>query len=350
MSAASGAGESEPPNWAGTAPGSVKATNELRPEDGFDSPTRAIYCRERSSRSARLRRFDERDPMQPLMTDRMAARLCGRCPRAAFTLVELLVSLAIIAVLAGLLATAVAKARSKAHGIVCLGSVKQLSLAWLVYASDHEDRLPYNLGGRNDDRGIAPKADYNWVNNILNWDLDPDNTNTAFVAKGSFSPYVNRLAAIYRCPSDRALSDEQKRAGWSTRVRSYSMNAMVGDAGENSRYGTNYFNPGYKQFKRLSDFRNPSQIFVFLDEHPDSINDGYFLNKTEELEWFDLPASYHAGGASFSYGDGHVDAHRWQHSTTRPPAQPFVAGLPLPVEPAKRADYDWVIYRTSIEY
>jgi len=305
----------------------------------------------RLNRNFRVRRTFEHDAMQRLKTDRLVAPVPRQCLRSAFTLIELLVAIAIIAVLAGLLNTALAKARSKAHGIVCLNNVRQLSLAWMLYANDFEERLPYNLGGRADERGIAPRWDYNWVDNILNWEGDSDNTNTAFVAKGSFSAYANRVAAIYRCPADRVLSDFQRGLGWSGgRVRSISMNAMVGDAGENSRYGTNLFNPGYKQFKRLTDFRNPSGIFVFLDEHPDSINDGYFLNKTEELEWFDLPASYHNGAATFSYADGHIDAHRWKHSTTTPPARPQVAGLPLPVEATQRSDYDWVIDRTSFEY
>jgi prepilin-type processing-associated H-X9-DG protein/prepilin-type N-terminal cleavage/methylation domain-containing protein len=281
----------------------------------------------------------------------------GRLPCAAFTLIELLVVIGIMAVLAGLLTTAISKAKGKGQSIFCLNNVKQLTLACLLYATDHDDRLPYNLGGRKDDpddpddRGIAPRADYNWVNNIMDWEVvNPDNTNTAFVSKGSFSPYVGRTVQIYRCPSDRVLSDIQRQAGWAARVRSYSMNAMVGDAGDNSRYGTNVFNPGYRQLKKTSYFTHPDSIFVFLDEHPDSINDGYFLNKTEQLEWFDLPASYHNGAANFGFADGHVSSQRWRYPTTKPPPKPDVAGLPLPVAANQRADYDWVIYRTSVRY
>ena len=269
--------------------------------------------------------------------------------RAAFTLIELLVAIGIIAILAGLLSTVIAKAQGKAQSISCLARVRQLSLASMFYVADNNDRLPYNLGGSDTSRGIAPRNDYNWVNNIMDWELSADNTNTAFVTKGNFSGYANRTAAIYRCPADRTLSDIQKQAGWSGRVRSFSMNAMVGDAGNNSRYGTNVFNPEYKQFKRLSDIEHPTDIFVFLDEHPDSINDGYYLNELEKLEWIDLPASYHNGAANFTFADGHAGNHRWVDKATKPPARPDAAALPFPALATQREDFDWVAHRTSVE-
>jgi prepilin-type N-terminal cleavage/methylation domain-containing protein/prepilin-type processing-associated H-X9-DG protein len=266
-----------------------------------------------------------------------------------FTLVELLTAIVIIGILAGLLTAALAKAKGKAEGLSCFNNARQLSLAWLLYAGDNDELLPYNLGGPVS-RGIAPKRDYNWVNNLMDWEAsNADNTNTAFVAQGSFAAFANRTARIYRCPTDRVLSEIQKQAGWVARVRSYSMNAMVGDAGNNSRYGTNIFNPQYRQFKRSTDIGNPADIFVFLDEHPDSINDGYFLNRLEDLEWTDLPASYHNGAANFTFADGHAEIHRWVSSATKPPARPDAAGLPRPVDLNDSADFDWVRERTSEE-
>ena len=269
--------------------------------------------------------------------------------RAGFTLIELLVTIAVVAILAGLLSTAIGKAQGKAQGINCLGNVRQLSLAWVLYATDNYERLPYNLGSITN-RGIAPRRDYNWVNNLMSWELDGDNTNTAFLSKGSFAPYAARSAALYRCPADRVLSEIQKQAGWSARVRSYSMNAMVGDAGDNSRWGTNVFNPEYKQFMKTTDFQRPTEIFVFLDEHPDSINDGYFLNRMDRLEWVDLPACYHNGAANFTFADAHAEGHRWVDKSTTPPCRPYAADLPFPVDATRRTDFDWVIQRTSVEY
>ncbi|HUL51056.1 MAG TPA: DUF1559 domain-containing protein [Candidatus Nitrosotalea sp.] len=276
--------------------------------------------------------------------------LRGRVLPGAFTLIELLVAIAIIAILAGLLGTAVAKARGRAETVMCANNVRQLGLAWVLYATDNYDRLPYNLGGNSTVRGLAPRQDWNWVNNFMSWTTSQDNTNTAFVNKGTFASYANRTFRIYRCPSDRVLSDDQREAGWTGgRVRSYSMNAMVGDAGDNSRYGTNVFNPEYRQFIKMSDFAAPAGIFVFLDEHPDSINDGYFLNQVDESEWLDLPASYHNGAASFFFADGHTDVHRWLLSGTKPSAKPETVDLPLPVPTSARIDLDWVLGRTTVE-
>src|SRR5208283_27838 len=103
-------------------------------------------------------------------------------------------------------------------------------------------------------------------------------------------------ARIYKCPSDRVPAPNGPR------IRSMSMNAQVGNPGEL----TNRFNPTYVQFYKSAEIRNPSGIFVFLDEHADTLNDGFFVNVLDENAWGNLPASYHHRGANFSFADGHV--------------------------------------------
>jgi|SRR5882672_3878183 len=281
------------------------------------------------------------------------------CPRGrlGFTLIELLVVIAIIAILAAMLLPVLSRAKAKAQGVFCVSNTKQLELAWLIYADDHNGRLPYNLGGGGD-RGIAPRTNINWVNNILDWEVTnldgtpSDNTNTATITEAALGPYASSVS-IYRCPSDRVLSVLQAGAGWDHRIRSYSMNAMVGDAGEVSLSGFNKNNPDYQQFFKLSAIPRPADIFVFLDEHPASINDGYFLNKAYyppyKLWWIDLPASYHNGAASFSFADGHAESHRWRFAWTQRPAQPDGAKLPMYLSEDQRADYDWMLQRMSVE-
>jgi prepilin-type N-terminal cleavage/methylation domain-containing protein/prepilin-type processing-associated H-X9-DG protein len=267
---------------------------------------------------------------------------------AGFTLIELLVVIAIVAILSALLLPVLSGAKSRAQGMQCLNNVRQLALACRMYADDDQDRLPYNVGGAGTERGVTGRHALNWAYGILDWELTPDNTNELRLVRGGIAPYVAGNASVYRCPSDWALSSLQRAAGWNRRARSYSMNAMMGNAGEASESGANVNNPYYVQFFRLSRIPSPARMFMFLDEHPDSINDGYFLNRSDEREWIDLPASYHDGAAAFSFADGHAEVHGWVEASTRQPARPDGAPLPLYLSYAELADWRWVLERMSV--
>ena len=294
--------------------------------------------------------------MRPSKNKTIAPVPAGAC---GFTLVELLVVIAVIAILAALLLPALAQAKSRAQAVACMNNPKQLAVAWHMYANDNAERLPYNLSLV----GSSFRTELNWVNNVMTWDLSPDNTNVETLTKASLGIYVGGNAAIYRCPSDQSLSAVQKEAGWTARIRSYSMNAMVGDAGTFSTNGFNTNNPSYKQFFKITQIPQPAGIFVFLDEHPDSINDGYFLNKSPKSystasdtgnyygKWTDLPASYHSGATSFAYADGHALLHRWRQASTVLPALPNVANLPIAISSTRASaleDFNWVLDHMSV--
>ncbi|HEY9508331.1 MAG TPA: type II secretion system protein [Verrucomicrobiae bacterium] len=273
--------------------------------------------------------------------------------RDGFSLVELLVVIAIIGVLSSILLPALAKAKARAQGVYSLNNTRQLTVATVMYADDHHDNLPYNLG-LNDKvaaKGISSGGDsmaLNWVNNVLDWELSPDNTNSSALLASGLGPYTGGSAKIYRCPADSVLSAIQQNAGWNSRVRSYSMNAMVGDAGSLTQSGKNENNPEYLQFFRYSSIPRPSDIFIFVEEHPDSIKDGYFLNRSDAPKWIDLPASDHDDAGVFSFADGHSEMHHWRRASTTPAARPDGANLPIWLKTSDLQDFLWVLSTMSV--
>jgi prepilin-type N-terminal cleavage/methylation domain-containing protein/prepilin-type processing-associated H-X9-DG protein len=271
-----------------------------------------------------------------------------RQPGCAFTIVELLVVIVIIAILAALLLPALNGAKERGKALVSLNNLRQLGPPLHLYANDHDDALPANMGKDGMHDSAANGQYMNWVSGVMTWELDSDNTNTTLLTIGGLGSYLGGVARVFKCPSDTALSAIQKQAGWTERVRSVSMNAMLGNAGEFMKGSVNTNNPQYRQFLKLGDVPEPSRIFSFVEEHPDSINDGYFLNRFYSHEWIDLPSSDHNGGTHFAYTDGHVEWHRWRFASTKPPARPDAAGLPMAIPSGQRGDFYWVLSQTSV--
>ena len=101
----------------------------------------------------------------------------------------------------------------------------------------------------------------------------------------------------------------------------------------------------YKQFMKTTDVPNPSNTWVTLDEHPDSINDGYFINGPNSMQWGDTPGSNHGGGCSFAFADGHSEIKKWLSPTTKIPVKYRWGTRPLDADGKK--DFQWWKERTA---
>src|SRR6266511_2319143 len=148
---------------------------------------------------------------------------CAQSQRRGFTLIELLVVVGIIAILAALLLPALDKAKTQARTIECLNNKRQMGLAWLMYAEDHNDWLVPNSDFRfSADQHFGGV----WVGGWFYWDTRPDNTNLNYLISppfGKLGPYLVRATRPFKCPADKFLMPEQKALGWTERVRSISM-------------------------------------------------------------------------------------------------------------------------------
>lgn len=230
---------------------------------------------------------------------------------AAFTLTELCVVLVSFAILVLLVLPGLGASKTQSASTGCLYNLRHLQTGCAMYSTDNNDYLIPNAPlGSDSNKGA-------WISGLVaeNWGNSPANTNPVYYTSALLWPYLGNNLSVFRCPGDVVPSAN------GTRIRSYSMNGQMGSVYYTLAVAS--YNPGWLLYAKASDIirPTPANAFVFLDESPGSLNDGYMQVGLNSPIFPDVPACYLEGGCGFSFVDGHGEIHRWQNSSLRLPVR-----------------------------
>ncbi len=222
----------------------------------------------------------------------------GTTMHKAFTLIELLVVIAIIAILMAVLMPALHRAREQGRRAACLSNLKQLSLAWLMYADENDDRLVNGATGFSNSNQTwgDHRNELAWIDGYHPLDQEAAQED---IRRGALWPYVKN-EKIYRCPTG-------KRGEAFTYAIMFSMNAVCHPEVQGVRGA---------HVKKRSEIRNPAPAYrlVFIDEGF-MTSDAYAVNYSTE-QWWDDPPVRHGDGTNISFADGHVEHWKWRGTDT----------------------------------
>jgi prepilin-type N-terminal cleavage/methylation domain-containing protein/prepilin-type processing-associated H-X9-DG protein len=220
--------------------------------------------------------------------------------KSAFTLIELLVVIAVIAVLMAILMPALNRAKEQGKRAACLSNLKQLTLAWIMYADDNDDNL---VNGDTGEYSIHPN-ETPWV--LRDWDAGMTARQKEMaIRNGALWPYTKELR-LYKCPTVGKIV----RSGAQEEIlRTYSI--------ADSMNCKNWDDMNAKMIKKRLKIKEPAYRIVFLDDGgttPSAL--GGWTVYTNQEQWWDPPPVRHGDGTTFSFADGHSDYHKWKDPRT----------------------------------
>jgi prepilin-type N-terminal cleavage/methylation domain-containing protein len=263
-----------------------------------------------------------------------------------FTLVELLTVIGVISLGVMMLAPALAATRPNAKTFLCRNNLKQLTAAWSMYAGDSNDRLVASSSGiTGRPAWISGLIDYNPAHSA-NWDFNQD------IARSPLWPYLQQTWTLLRCPADPSFVTVA--GSRRSRVRSISMNHAFGQ-GEWLNGSYSPYQTVWRIYGQRAEVLRPAKTFLFIDEHPDSINDGSFAvactgaDQATTTKIIDFPASDHGNGAcGMSFADGRSETHKWLSAIIKPPvglSGDIVLNVPAP---GAWVDVSWLAENTTV--
>jgi prepilin-type N-terminal cleavage/methylation domain-containing protein/prepilin-type processing-associated H-X9-DG protein len=212
-----------------------------------------------------------------------------------FTLIELLLVLAVIGILAAMLLPTVSTAKKKARQTNCVSNLRQLELGAQLYTQDNNGKLLENLPVTQ-----FPTPTNSWV--LGNMKEPSEATNSSLLRRGTLFPYTGQ-EGLYHCPADVSQAQNQLR------LRSYSMNGWFGSRIMELLSHSSEFRTFLKDAE--VSVARPGALWRFADEHPNTIDDGWFLVTMDDSRPFaSAPGTAHQNGYDLSFADGHVENYR----------------------------------------